>query len=243
MRYLISVSYDGSNFHGFQCQEGFRTIEEEINKAVSYMNRQTSTKIVGCSRTDKGVHANDLMAHFDLSIDIPCFKVKMGLNSMLPDDIYVNSVEKVDDSFHARYMVKSKEYIYKVNVGEYNPLIRNYCYQLCKDLDVDKMIVASKCLIGEHDFRSFVAVDDLRDNSIRTIYDISIFKEDDYIIFKFRGNGFMKYQIRNMVGALIDVGLLKKDVNYVEELLNRKSRVKASKCVPGCGLYLDKVYY
>lgn len=243
MRYLIKVSYDGTNFFGFQTQPGLRTVEEELNRAVSYLNRQTDTRIVGCSRTDRGVHAIGQMAHFDLSIEIPCYKVKMGLNSLLPDDIYITSVEMISDDFHARYCAKKKKYVYKVNVGEYNPLLKNYCYSLCKRLDIDLMIDSSRCLIGEHDFRSFVDNEDTRDNSVREIFDISIEKKGDIIEFSFVGSGFMKYQIRNMVGAIIDVGLRKKDNNYVLNLLNAKSRIKASKCVPGCGLYLYEIFY
>lgn len=243
MRYLIDFKYDGTLFNGYQVQPGLRTVQEEIEKAVSFMNGKSKTRIHACSRTDKGVHAINQFAHFDMDRDIPLYKIKSGLNSLLPDDIYINSVSKVDDDFHSRYMAKSKEYIYKVNISEYDPLNRNYCYQLCKKLDIDKMIDASKYLIGEHDFRSFVDNEDTRENSVRKIYNIDIKNIDGIAIFSFIGNGFMKYQVRNMVGALIDVGLGKKDDSYILELLNNKSREKASKCVPGCGLYLNKINY
>jgi len=243
MRYKIIFSYDGSNFNGFQSQSGYRTVEDEINKAVSFMNQKCSTKICGSGRTDKGVHALRQVAHFDMNIDIPLFKIKMGLNSILSDDIHIIDVEKVNDDFHARYMVKEKEYMYIVNTGEYNPIERNYCYQYSKKLDIDLMKDASKIFIGEHDFRSFISGEDKRENSIRKIYDIKIEEDNDKIIFTFIGNGFMKYQIRNMVGSLIEVGNYKKTKDDLIRIMGEKERRKAGFMVPACGLYLKDVRY
>lgn len=243
MRYKVTFSYDGSNFYGYQIQPGLRTVQSELEKAVSYLNRQTSTVTVASGRTDRGVHALGQVAHFDLSIDIPEYKVKMGLNSLLPEDIYVSIVEKVDDSFHARYMTTSKEYVYKINMGEYTPIKRNYVYQLNRKLDVDKMKEASLILLGKHDFRSFIDSEDTRENTVREIYKIDFCVIDDEVSISFIGNGFMKYQIRNMVGALILVGLGKKTTSDIQFLLESKSREKALKGAPACGLYLKEVNY
>lgn len=243
MRYKITFSYDGSNFYGYQVQPGLRTVQSELEKAVSFLNRKTNTVTVASGRTDRGVHAISQVAHFDLSIDIPEYKVKMGLNSLLPEDIYVNSVEKVDDDFHARYMTTSKEYVYRINMGEYNPLFRNYAYQLGKKLDIDKMTDVSLCLLGKHDFRSFIDSEDIRENTVREIYKIEFNVIDDELTISFVGNGFMKYQVRNMVGALILVGLGKKTSSDIKDLLDSKSREKALKGAPSCGLYLKEVNY
>lgn len=243
MRYKINFSYDGSNFFGYQVQPNLRTVQSEVEKAVSFLNRKSPTFTVASGRTDRGVHALGQTAHFDLSIDIPEYKVKMGLNSLLPEDIHVSSVEKVSDDFHARYSATSKEYFYKINMGEYNPLLRNYVYQLGKHLDIDKMKEASLILLGRHDFRSFVDSEDTRENTIREIYEINFLEDNNELIITFKGNGFMKYQVRNMVGALILVGLNKKTVCDIETLLNSKSRKKALKGAPACGLYLKKVAY
>ncbi len=243
MRYLIRVSYDGTLFYGFQVQPNLRTVQGELEKAVSYLNRQTPTKIYASGRTDRGVHAMGQMAHFDLSIPIPPEKVQKGLNSNLPEDIYVSSVSLVPDDFHCRYSVHKKTYLYKINMGEYNPMERNYVYQLGKKLNVSSMEDASKVFLGVHDFRSFIDSEEVRENTVREIFDISFQTQGDFLEIRFVGNGFLKYQVRNIVGALILVGLSKKTKEDLEELLARKSRKKALKGAPACGLYLESVDY
>ena len=144
MRYRIYFSYDGTNFNGYQLQPNLRTVQNELEKAVSYLNRQTYTQVQSSGRTDKGVHALNQVAHFDLDIEIPLYKIKRGLNSNLPADIHVINVRFVSNNFHARFSAKKKEYIYKINIGEYNPMMRNYIYQYNKDLDLNKMKEAIK---------------------------------------------------------------------------------------------------
>lgn len=243
MRYKITFSYDGTNFNGFQKQNGLRTVEEELEKAVSYLNRQKETLITASGRTDKGVHAEGQVANFDLDIEIPLFKIKMGLNSLLPEDIHIITVEQVKDNFHARYMVKEKEYYYLINIGEYNPVSRNYTYQYNKKLNIDKMIDASNIFIGTHDFRSFISGEDKRENSVRTIKTIDLELTNDILKITIIGDGFMKYQIRNIVGSLVEVGNGKKNKEDLIKIMELKDRSKAGVMVPACGLYLKAVKY
>ena len=243
MRYKITFSYDGTNFNGYQVQPKLRTVQECLEQAVSYLNKQTYTPVVSSGRTDKGVHALNQTAHFDLSINNTIDKIKRGLNSNLPEDIHVISVEKVSDSFHARYSAKKKEYIYKINLGEYNPIDRNYVYQYNKELDIDGMNKAIKYFEGEHDFTSFVSSEDIRENKIRTIYKTNIKRNKDYLEISFIGNGFMKYQVRNMVGLLIRVGQGKKEISDVKKVIDNKNRSQKFKTANACGLYLKKVWY
>ena len=130
MRYFITFSYDGTNYKGFQKQPGKRTIQNVIEEILFKLNGEHEVSISATGRTDAGVHALNQKAHFDLNRDIEESKLKDSLNKMLPADIYVKSVEKTSDDFHARFCVKAKEYIYKINMGEYNPLKYNYEYQL-----------------------------------------------------------------------------------------------------------------
>ena len=243
MRYKITFSYDGTNFNGYQVQPKLRTVQECLEQAVSYLNKQTYTQVVSSGRTDKGVHAIAHVAHFDLSINNSLDKIKRGLNSNLPDDIHVIDVEKVSDDFHARYSAKKKEYIYKINLGEYNPIDRNYVYQYNKELDIEAMSKAIKYFEGEHDFTSFVSSEDIREDKVRTIYKTNIKRNKDILEISFIGNGFMKYQVRNMVGLLISVGEHKKEISEVEKIINNKNRSQKFITAAACGLYLKKVWY
>ncbi len=243
MRYLITFSYDGTNFNGYQRQDGLRTVQEEIEKALKGINGGIETIINSSGRTDKGVHALCQKAHVDISVGITPYKLMRAMNSNLPDDIHVIKTEIVSDDFHARYNVKEKEYQYKLNMGEYNPLERNYVYQYCKKLDVDKMKKAIKYFLGTHDFESFTPTKDKRENYVRTINYVDINEKNKILTFTFRGNGFIKYQIRNMVGYLIRVGENKKKGEDIPKILASKDRRMASITAHSEGLYLTNVIY
>ena len=243
MRYRIDFSYDGTKFNGYQKQPKLRTVEGCLEDAISYLNNQTSTRVYSSGRTDKGVHALRQTAHFDLTINNTVDKIKRGLNSNLPEDIHIIDVYKVKDTFNARFNVKKKEYIYKINLGEYNPLDRNYIHQYNKDIDIEVMKQAIKYFEGEHDFTSFVSSEDIREDKVRTIYTTNIKKKKDILEISFIGNGFMKYQVRNMVGLLISIGEHKKNIEDVEKILNNKNRSQKFKTANPEGLYLKKVWY
>lgn len=243
MRYLIKFSYDGTNYSGFQKQKGLNTIEEKLEEALTKINNGKKTTITATGRTDKGVHALCQYGHTDIDVNITEKKLKRAMNSNLPDDIHVIEAKEVDKDFHARYNVKEKEYKYYINLGEYNPLERNYVYQYNYTLDIDKMKEAIKYFEGEHDFRSFVTDNKEKENCVRTITYTNIEQKDDKIIITFKGNGFLRYQVRNMVGLLIKIGENKISPDSVEKIIESKDRTKASKTAPAEGLYLTKVIY
>ena len=243
MRYLITFSYDGTNFNGYQRQSGLRTVQEEMEKALNIINDDNDTIIQSSGRTDKGVHALCQRAHVDISVKITPYKLMRALNTFLPSDIHVSRTEIVSDDFHARYMVKEKEYQYKLNMGEYNPIERNYVYQYCKKLDINSMKDAIKYFLGEHDFKSFTPTKDKRENYVRVINYVNIKENGDVLTFTFRGNGFIKYQIRNMVGYLIRVGEGKKKGSDIPKILASKDRRMASITAHSEGLYLTDVVY
>lgn len=245
-RYCIIFSYDGSNFAGYQVQPELRTVQGELEKAVMYINNQNPTTVQASGRTDKGVHALRQVAHFDLSVDITESKLKRALNSNLPDDIHVIEAKEVDSTFHARYMVSTKEYVYKMNLGEYNPVERNYVYQCCHTLDIDKMKRAITYFKGIHDFRAFVSENSEKENCVRKISKVSIKQskiDPNCYEFYFNGTGFLKYQVRNMVGLLIKIGEGKLLPESVIDILNSCDRTKAGKTAPAEGLYLVSVNY
>ena len=243
MRYLIHFSYDGTNFSGYQKQPGCRCIESEFEKALYSINNYTNTKIVGAGRTDRGVHANHQCAHCDINVDITPYKFKCALNSLLPSDIHVFKTEVVDDNFHARYMTKKKKYKYIINCGEYNPIERNYVYQYCKPLNIEAMEKEIKSFLGIHNFKPFVSEEKKCDNYEREIYDAYIEKDNDKIVFYFIGSGFMKYQVRNMVGILFKIGKGKLHNGIVQDIFNNNTLSKTITTMRREGLYLDDIEY
>lgn len=241
MKFLIKFAYDGTNFSGFQYQPGKRTIEEELNKVLTKINNNHKTTIVATGRTDAKVHALSQYAHVNLDVNITEYKLKRAMNSYLDDDIHVLEVKKVDDSFHARYNVLSKTYKYYINLGEYNPTRRNYELQYNHTLNIEKMKEAIKVFLGEHDYRAFVTQNKEKDNCIRTIKKAEIEEKNNILIITFTGNGFLRYQVRNMVGILIRIGENKLTKEQLSEILLSCDRTKSGKTAPACGLYLEKV--
>ena len=243
MRYLIKFSYDGSDYAGFQTQKGKETIQEKLEEALTKVNNSKNTKIIATGRTDKGVHALTQYGHADINVNITEAKLKRALNSNLPDDIHIIETKIVDDKFHARYQVKSKTYKYIINTGEYNPIERNYVFQYNYSLNIEEMKRAIKYFEGKHDFRAFVTDNKEKENCIRTITKVFITKEHEKIIITFKGDGFLRYQVRNMVGILIRVGEEKISPEDVEKILKSKDRTKTGKTAPAEGLYLVDVEY
>ena len=242
MRYLMTFSYDGTLFSGYQIQKNKRTIQEEIEKVLKKINHDKEIKIYSSGRTDAHVHALNQKAHFDFEqFDVENLKYKM--NKMLPNDIYVKKIEEVNDDFHARFSEKVKEYTYKINTLEYNPFEANYIYQYNNHLNIEKMKEAITYFIGEHDFTSFTASKGKKEDMVRIIYDANITENNGIIEIKFRGNGFLQYMVRNMVGFLIEVGEEKRQPIEVLNTLEKRNRIYASKTFSPVGLYLSDVLY
>ncbi len=241
MRYLINITYDGSNFYGFQKQPNKTTVQGEIEKAISKVFNQ-NINIQGAGRTDAKVHAINQYAHFDMDLSINPDRMKKALNKELRPSIYIKKIEIVNKEFHSRYNVVEKEYQYIINQGEYNPLDANYCYQYNQELDIEKMKLSIKCLIGKHNFKMFATNQLEKENHVRTIIYINIEKNENKIVLTFRGDSFLKHMIRNIVGCLIDIGSGKKDINYLNDILKEK-KPRLSKTAPGEGLYLTKIKY
>lgn len=246
MRYFITFSYDGSKYNGYQKQPRVKTIQGELEKALKQINSNKTISIYASGRTDAGVHAYNQSAHFDLDTNISCLKLKQALNSLIPDDIYVKNVYETGEDFHARFNVKAKEYIYKINMGSYNPIEKDYIFQYNKKLDIPEMERALKYLEGTHDFRSFVKIDEEKDDYTRTIVQTSLIrdvKNVNQITISILGTGFMRYMVRNIVGMLIEIGEGKYKSEDIIKIMEMKDRTKAGICAPACGLYLKDVFY
>ena len=239
MRYLIKFSYDGTLFHGFQRQKDVKNVQGLLENDLSnYFNEEIVIK--GSGRTDAGVHAKCQCAHFDINKLINNKDIK-NINKLLNKEIVINKYMLVNDNFHARHDVKKKTYIYKINVGKYKSNYEGYYYQIKYNLDIKKMREASKVFIGVHDYRNFVS--GYRDNYESVIYDIKIRKFGNILTFKFVGAGFYRYMVRHLVGAILDVGKGKADINTIRGMIDNKEFTKKLSVVPACGLYLIDIKY
>ncbi len=246
MRYLMTFAYDGSRYKGYQKQPNEKTIQGEIEKALETINSNTPISIYASGRTDAGVHAYNQKAHFDLDNNMTPEKIKTALNSLLPSDIYIKNVEIVSEDFHARFNVKAKEYIYMINMGEYNPIEKDYVYQCNKKLDVVEMERALKYLEGTHDFKSFAKSDEEKDDYVRTIVQTNLIrdlKNVNKVTISFLGTGFLRYQVRNMIGVLLEIGEGRRKSEDIIDILAAKDRTKAGKTASPEGLYLKDVLY
>lgn len=227
---------------GFQIQNALPTIELELNKAF-YKLCNEEVKIYPSGRTDRYVHAIGQVFHVDLKANIPPFGLQKGLNSFLPKDIYIKSCEIVEESFHARFSAIKKEYRYLINTKEYNPFTLRYMPYI-PNLDVELMKEGTLKLIGTHDFKGFASASiDKRKRTIKTIFDIQVIQLEDRLEFRFIGDGFLKYQIRRMMGILIEIGKHHFTTSKITEILKSKNPCDSKYIAEGCGLYLYKVIY
>ena len=240
MRYLINMSYDGSSFYGYQIQDNKNTVEGEIERVLGIiLNKSINT--IASSRTDKSVHAYNQYCHFDYDKELDINKLKNSMNKLLDEGVYIKNISVVDNSFHSRYSVKSKEYIYKINMGMYNPMDRNYILQYNKKIDEQIISKFVKIVSGEHNFKSFTSDNESKSyiRDLKLNYKI----EDDILYLSFKSNGFLRYMIRNIVGLLLEINDQKKSLEDIDKIFESESRTSLGVSASGCGLYLNEIEF
>ncbi|MFZ3590821.1 tRNA pseudouridine(38-40) synthase TruA [Bacillus sp. DJP31] len=238
------ISYDGSAFSGYQIQPNQRTVQAVIETVLKKIHKGEPVYISGSGRTDAGVHAVGQTIHFDTALNIPVNRWKVVLNSMLPDEILIQSIQLVTSDFHARYDVLNKEYRYKVSLARHRDVfMKNYHYHYPYKLDYISIKEAIKFFVGTHDFTSFCSAKTTTRDRIRTISEIEFFEEDDILTFRFVGSGFLYNMVRIIVGTLLEIGQGLKRPEEVLVILEARDRAKAGITAPGSGLYLWKVSY
>ena len=246
MRYALVIEYDGTNYHGFQRQDGLPSVQQALEDALSLKLQQGIT-VIASGRTDAGVHASGQVVHFDCNVDIDCSDFGWRMNPLLPTDIAIKKCVKVDENFHARFGAKKKTYVYKVYLSKIHaPLKRRYAHICVYDLNVENMKKACACLAGEHDFRSFALAESVRGKStVRTIYDIHIEESEGGRLLSLyvTGDGFLHNMVRAIAGTLIDIGRGRFSPEDMQDILDSKDRRRAGKTVEGCGLFLVSVEY
>jgi len=242
MRYLLTLSYNGSKYFGWQKQVGQITIQEVVEGALSKIYAK-EINVFASGRTDAGVHALGQTFHYDADEKYADDDIVYRLNCILPDDICITSIKRVDDEFHARFNAKSKTYLYRIKLCSKDPFLNGQVLLHPETLDVSKLKEASAFFVGTHDFKNFTSKDD-DDNFVRTIYSVDITNVGDEINISFKGNGFMRYQIRFMVGAILAYAEGKENLSFIKcNLDDTNNREIIRYKAPSDGLYLLNVDY
>lgn len=244
-RILFTIAYDGSDFFGWQKQpdEKIRTVQGEFEKALGRFFKK-EVECIGASRTDRGVHALGQRAVIDIDTTVPTEKFPLALHSFLPEDISVVKAEDVSEEFHPRYDCVKKTYQYKIYNGKYrNPICRKYSEYCHVNLDENKMNEVSKAFIGTHDFKAFAASGNSSKTTVRTIFDINVKREGEFVVITVTGDGFLYNMIRIMAGTLMLAGTGKLDFEGLSEIIESRDRAKAGKTAGPNGLTLMEINY
>ncbi len=240
MRYFIKISYDGSKFYGFQRLKGHPTIQGRLEEMLSIIDKGPVV-VKGAGRTDRGVHAHGQGVHFDLHHDIPVDRLKKVLNKMISPYIHVIDCKQVSNDFHARFSVLEKEYIYRIYLGNFDPFLYDYTLEYGYPLHLSSLKKVGKLLEGKHYFDNFVSGE--REQCAATITKVHIKRVNREVWIIFRGKGFYRYMVRNMVGAMLDYNEGKCDLLDIQNMLNQPTIKKQLRTAPATGLYLENVYY
>ncbi len=241
MRYFIELSYNGSTFHGWQNQPNAISVQEVIEDALSKLLKE-SIDIVGAGRTDAGVHAIQMFAHFETNVKFSFENLKFKLNSFLPKEVAINNIFEVTNDAHARFDAVNRTYIYRISTSK-NVFEFNYSYYLKSDLEIEKMNEASKILFEYENFKCFS-----KSNTDVKTYNCTIMKADwkiqnDEYVFTIKANRFLRNMVRAIVGTLINIGLGKMKPEALHDIIMSKDRTKAGASVPGYALYLSQIEY
>lgn len=243
-RLLLTICYDGTEYCGWQMQKNALSVQQKITEVLETVVGKLPNQIVGCSRTDSGVHANKYYCHFNTESDINVKNIVLALNSRLPKDISVINCKETDDTFHARYSAKKKRYIYKFYCSEVrNPFIDKYCYKLNEKPNIDLLNKYCELFLGTHNFKSFCASGSTISSTVREIYSCSFVENNNLIEFTIEGNGFLYNMVRIIVGTILELYKKNKPYEEVTNIINSCDRSKAGKTAPAHALYLDEVFY
>ena len=243
MKYKMTISYDGTDYGGWQIQPNRKTVQELIQEALKVVLR-TDCPIIGSGRTDAGVHARGQIAHFSYDVPFEVSPFRYSLNSLLPSDIRILEIDPAPEEFHARYSVKKKIYHYHLHLDPVqSPFYGRYRTPIYAPLNLDLLQEALPLLTGTHDFSTFRGAGYTSTNPIKTLYRLEMVPEEGGIRLEFEGNGFLYKMVRNIVGTLLQVASGKRPVSNIPNLLESKDRTQAGPTAPPQGLFLTRVQY
>ena len=242
-RFALCIEYDGTDFSGWQTQNGQRTVQEELEKALSKV-ADHAVSVVTAGRTDAKVHASGQIAHFDSTSIRKLNSWHFGVNRFLPHDIRVHWIKEVDDEFHARFSALKRSYRYIIYNNNVKPCLfrRHVSYQY-RTLDVELMNEAATYFLGEQDFTSVRAAGCQAKTAVREIHDLTVHRSDDWVWFDITANAFLQHMVRNIAGMLMAVGYQDQSVDWVKTVLSAKDRTLAGVTALPNGLYITKINY
>lgn len=241
--YLLTITYDGTNYHGWQVQNNAPTVQKSMQDAIEQI-LGVRESVIGCSRTDSGVHANMFCLNMRTERELNTRTFARSLNAVLPRDIAVKSVREVPFEFHARYDCVSKRYKYLILNSKYrSPFFENRALHYPFDIDVKALNLEAKDFLGTHDFSSFCSADSSVDEKTRTVKDIGLVRNGDTVEFYIEADGFLYNMVRIIVGTLLDINSGRLEKGSISGIIEKKDRKYAGKTAAACGLYLDKVNY
>jgi tRNA pseudouridine38-40 synthase len=245
-RFKITLSYDGTNYHGWQVQPGLPTIQGTLESVMAQIEG-APVRVEASGRTDAGVHALAQAASFDLANPIPAENLRKAVNRLLPRDVRVLAVEEAAPDFHPRFQARAKTYEYRILRAELcSPFERFYVYHHPYPLEEEAMIELARLVEGEHDFSAFAASDDtdeLGRSKIRTIFSSRLTRQPDRLIYRVRGSGFLKHMVRNIVGVLLEVGKGNLTQADLKARLKPECGIASGPSAPARGLFLVSVEY
>ena len=242
-RYFIYLAYDGTNYHGWQIQPNGDSVQETLNRALRTFLRNESIEVVGAGRTDAGVHARLMVAHFDIERELDCDAVTDKLNRLLPQDISVYCVKRVKEDAHARFDATYRTYKYYITTRK-DPFTRHYSWRLFQKLDIDKMNEAAATLFEYTDFTSFSKLHtDVKTNNCKIMHAEWTRCGEDEWVFTIQADRFLRNMVRAVVGTLVEVGRGKLSVDGFRNVIEDKNRCSAGTSVPGNALFLTDIGY
>lgn len=240
---LFTLRYDGTNYHGWQVQENAITVQQAFQDAVEHICG-VRENVVGCSRTDSGVHADMYCCNMRTDSKLTAEKWKKALNGVLPADIAVTDCREVPFEFHARYDSSGKCYVYRIwNADERNPFINRYSYHYKYPLDADFLNSQAKQLVGKHDFSAFCAAGASTVDNVRTVTRAEVVRRGDEVLMYFEADGFLYNMVRIMVGTLLDISRGKIAKDSINSIILSCDRDRAGATAPAQGLCLERVFY
>lgn len=242
-RYFIYLAYDGTNYHGWQIQPNGASVQEMLNKALATFLRDENIEVVGAGRTDAGVHARLMVAHFDVDRELDCESVTDKLNRILPPDISVYCVKPVKSEAHARFDATYRTYKYYITTKK-NPFGRQYSWRVFQKLDFNMMNEAAQTLFDYIDFTSFSKLHtDVKTNNCKIMHAQWTQCGEDEWVFTIQADRFLRNMVRAVVGTLVEVGKGKLSVEDFRKVIEEKNRCSAGTSVPGNALFLVDVGY